>query len=148
MSGEVSLIEAHDGRVSVVGIRPYGEAVVVFSELAAFHEIGRERYEVRLHPARLLCHGVHGLTLQGELAKNDYVSDGQVLESSGASVRWEKLRGRRAVNLVQLQFGSGMELRIQCREAELSLEGEGQFLEVWEGPLQSRVSFGARTHRD
>jgi hypothetical protein len=137
LNGQIELIEEHDAIVSEVVVPARAEANIVFSSLAAYYRAGDEEYSIFTHRARLGCAVVTSLILQGALREDDYVSEGTIRDGDGETLEWVDLLQTHSVESVTLQFGSGTRMEIRCGTAELALEGRGEFLEHWKGPLGS-----------
>jgi hypothetical protein len=61
--------------------------------------------------------------------------DGDVFDSAGVRLRWERLLSEQAVRRVELKVFYGGRIIIEAESALLQLEGEGEEFERWSGPL-------------
>jgi hypothetical protein len=71
----------------------------------------------------------------GTWEENNQLSDGEVFDAAGATLRWERLLSEQVVKRVELDVFYGGRIIIEAESALLQLEGEGEEFERWSGPL-------------
>jgi hypothetical protein len=131
---DIALIEAHDARVEDLRMPMNGSCVVWFKHLAVYRARGSERFAIWSYPASLELRKVTRVIVDEAIIDGDYVLDGIILRGS-EELPWQALLNPQAISRLQLTFGSGRRIEVDCEEAHLVLGEAVREIEEWIGPL-------------
>lgn len=131
---DIALIEMHDARVEDLRLPMNGSCVIRFKHLPVYHNRGTNRFVIWSYLAALELRAVARVVVDELWTNADYVSDGTVLRGS-EELSWQSLLEQQPVSKVEMTFGSGRRIIVECEKAQLVLHEAVREIEEWIGPL-------------
>jgi hypothetical protein len=134
---DIELIETHDARLAGVQISSEGIVHVQFAHLCVYERLPtRLAYNVTSYSADIVAEGTTSIRLSGVIALDMRVV---IVTRDATELDSEELSGMLSApapgGLIEVAWGQGQSLQLQCSAMRLLLRECLGILEVWEGAL-------------
>ena len=133
----IALLEFHDAVLDELIWQQRGACALVFQHIAVYKFVAHEHYEVWSCSATLELAGVSHLEVDGAFSQQDWVSDLEAFDASGAKFQDIDLTSKQAVSKVMVKFTNGALITIELTSANVATLEPITKLEDWFGPLRT-----------
>jgi hypothetical protein len=135
---KIACVEWHDAEVGAIILQAHDPSVIEFTHLPVYRELHAEKFEIWSYRASLQLFGVRKVLIEGEGEDPDYISDAIASGDNGVFTSGMlPINEQVGVDRIEVVFGSGRKLELQCRYVQLVLREAIKHVEDWDGPLNS-----------
>src|SRR5215212_6372452 len=137
-AGRIACVEWYDAEVHAIVLRSEEPSVIEFAHLAVYHETSPDNCQIWSYRASLQIFELRKFELEGASGQADYISDLTASGEAGSLTAGLIDTGERlAVERIEIFFGSGRKINIECRHVQLVIGQPVEHVEDWKGPLVS-----------